>query len=237
MAHPLHVPLPLVSRSGHQESRRSVAFIWPGGYCARALGCDARTVQRQISRLYVVGSSDETAAVIEASYLRLLQLMDKHLQGQQFLLGNRPASADFAVMGQLTCLTHFDPTPMALCLEHSARTYVWVERTEDLCGYEVEEADWLSSEKIPDSLLDLLREVARTHQPQMLANAQALAQGEQSFTTEIDGSGWTQPSFPYQGKCLQWIRGEFNALSGTAQARAREILATTGLLPLIDSSI
>ena len=193
--------------------------------------------KRQIERLYVVGSSEATAAVIEASYIRFLERMDAHLQGQQFLLGNRPASADFAVMGQLTCLTHFDPTPMALALETSPRTYVWVERMEDLCGYEVEASDWTSNSSIPESLLDLLREVARTHQPQILANAQALNRGEKTFTNEIDDSPWTQPSFPYQGKCLQWTRQEFSALSSNDQNRAREVLAATNLLPLIDAVI
>ena len=198
----------------------------------------AQFSRRQIERLYVVGSNDGTAPVIEASYLRFLQLMEAHLESSQFLFGNRPASADFAMMGQLTCLTHFDPTPMRLCERHAPRVYSWVERLEDLCGYEVTEQDWWPQPaSLPGSLMALLREVARTHMPQLLANARAVVAGEPGFATEIDGRLWKQPSFSYQLKCLRWTRDEFAALSAVDQSSARAILEATGLSPLIDADI
>ena len=198
----------------------------------------AQFSKRQIERLYVVGSSEVTAPVIEASYLRFLNLMEAHLQSSQFLFGNRPASADFALMGQLSCLTHFDPTPMRLCEQYAPRVYSWVERLEDLCGYEVTEQDWWSqSASLPGSLIELLREVARTHMPQLLANARAVVATEESFTTEIDGRLWRQPSFRYQLKCLRWTRDEFAALSAADQSSARAILEATGLSPLVDVNI
>lgn len=196
-------------------------------------GFKADFSQRQISRLFVVGSDKVTAPVIEGSYIRFLQLMDAHLQQHAFLMGARPGSSDFAAFGQLTCLTHFDPTPMALSLEHGPRTYAWTERAEDLCGYEVEEGDWLDSRNLPDTLMALLKEVARTHMPQLLANGKALQAGEKTFETTIDGLPWTQPSFPYQGKCLLWIRERYNKLEGDDQKVVHNILATAGLLPLV----
>ena len=60
--------------------------------------------ERQIGRLGVVGSNDVTAPVIEESYTRFLAVFDAQLQKSRFLFGSRPASSDFAVMGQLTCL-------------------------------------------------------------------------------------------------------------------------------------
>ena len=69
---------------------------------------------RQIGRLSVVGSNDVTAAVIEDSYRRFLDAFDAQLQASRFLFGRRPSSSDFAMMGQLTCLAFFDPTPSAL---------------------------------------------------------------------------------------------------------------------------
>ncbi len=193
--------------------------------------------ERQISRIWVVGSNEVTKPVIENSYVRILELMDTHLQSHNFLMGARPGSSDFGVFGQLTCLTHFDPTPMALTLKHSPRLYAWTERVEDLCGYEVEEGDWLDASNLPESLHAILAEIARTHMPQMLANATALAAGEKEFETEIDGLPWKQPSFPYQLKCLRWTREKFAALTATEQALARDILETNGLLPLIDDAI
>ncbi len=190
--------------------------------------------KRQIERLYVVGSNEVTAAVIESSYVRFLELMDAHLQQCRFLMGDRPGSSDFGIFGQLTCLTHFDPTPMALTLQHSPRVYAWTERVEDLCGYEVEEGDWLDPADLPDTLMSLLQEMARTHMPQMLANARALSAGEKQFETEIDGKTWTQPSFPYQLKCLNWTRERYQALAGADRELADSILDQAGLCPLVD---
>ena len=48
--------------------------------------------ERQISRLFVVGSNDTTAPVIEASYVRFLDLMRRLLEQQPFLLGARPGA-------------------------------------------------------------------------------------------------------------------------------------------------
>lgn len=59
---------------------------------------------RQISRLYVVGSNDITAPIIEASYRRYLKIMDLMIQRHKYVLGARPASADFALYAQLTQL-------------------------------------------------------------------------------------------------------------------------------------
>ncbi|MFT6310734.1 MAG: hypothetical protein ACJAQS_001099 [Porticoccus sp.] len=78
---------------------------------------------------------------------------------------------------------------MALTLEHSPRVYAWTERAEDLCGYEVEEADWLDVKQLPDTTIALLQEVSRTHMPQLLANAnaKALKAGEKTLKPRLTG--------------------------------------------------
>src|ERR1700691_1630788 len=54
--------------------------------------------ERQIERLRVVGSNDVTTPAIEASYRRLLGLIDSHLvAGHRFLMGARPGASDFAI--------------------------------------------------------------------------------------------------------------------------------------------
>lgn len=203
----------------------------------QAAGLKKAFSERQIQRLYVVGSNETTRSVIEESYSRFLQIMDAHLQQHSYLMGRRPGSADFAAFGQLTCLTHFDPTPMEITTRESPRVYAWTERLEDLCGIEVSEGDWMSRDDAAQALRPFLEEIARTHMPQLLANAKALAAGEKQFETTIDGKPWTQPSFPYQGKCLRWTREEFAALSEADQADARSILEAAGLLPLLDETI
>lgn len=188
---------------------------------------------RQVSRLYVVGSNETTAPIIESSYRRFLTTFDELLQRQPFLFGRRPSSADFAFHGQLTQLARFDPTPSAICFEAAPRVAAWTDLVDDLSGRPAADDDWAGRADARKVLHDLLCEVGRVYVPVMLANARAIAAGEASLNTTVDGQPWTQPTFPYQAKCLGWIRGAFAALDEGSAREVREILSGTGCEPLL----
>jgi glutathione S-transferase len=190
-------------------------------------------MDRQISRLYVVGSNDTTAPVIEASYERFLDLFNAHLKAYPFLMGHRPGASDFAMFGQLTALTHFDPTPMALTMKKAPRVYAWVEVAEDLSGLEPQESDWLDAANMPATIMALLKEFGRVYVPALIANAAAIANGKETFETEIDGKPWKQQTFPYQAKCLQWIRNAYADLGEKDRAAVDELLAGTGIEKIV----
>ena len=183
---------------------------------------------RQISRLYVVGSNDTTAPVIEASYKRFLVIMDALIERQKFVLGKRPSSADFGVYAQLTQLAKFDPTPAALCLSEAPRVYAWTDLVDDLSGQPAAEDEWMSVQDASAALGDLLGEIGRTYAPALLANAKALQAGDKQMETTIDGQRWVQPAFPYQAKCLQWINAEYQSLDSAAKSQVDELLKGTG---------
>ena len=184
--------------------------------------------ERQIARLYVVGSNDITAPVIEDSYHRFLAIFDAVIQKQPFLMGQRPGSADFAFYAQLTQLARFDPTPAQICLDESPRVYAWTDVVDDLSGTPASTDGWLSRDDAKSVLGDLLAEVGRVYVPAMIANAEALMAGRNQMETTIDGKPWTQPAFPYQGKCLQWVRQEYAGLADEERGAVDEILAGTG---------
>lgn len=184
--------------------------------------------ERQIGRLRYVGSSPATAPVIEASYVRFLQAMEDHLRLHPYLLGHRPSAADFAVYGQLTQLAEFDPTPMALTLKVAQRVTAWVGMLEDQSGVDPEEDGWFDPENLPPTLVALLAEIGRVYPPVMLANAKAVMNKDAEVVAEVDGSDWRQQPFPYQAKCLGWLRDSRAALSPTDRARVDAILAGTG---------
>ncbi len=184
--------------------------------------------ERQVGRLYVVGSNSITAPVIDASFRRFLAAMEAHLSRQPFLLGRRPGAGDFALYGQLTQLVGFDPTPRAIAHAVSPRTVAWVDRMEDQCGLEPRDNDWLPLEESAATLRGLLTEVGRVYAPALLANARAVEAGAKTWETQIDGATWTQQSFPYQAKCLRWIREQYQALSSHDRARVDAALAGTG---------
>lgn len=183
---------------------------------------------RQIGRLGYVGSNATTAPIIDASYRRLLSLLEEHLKNQPFLLGDKPASGDFALFGQLSQLIGFDPTPREIAYDISPRTVAWVGTLEDQSGLEHEQKAWTALESLPATIKNILEEVGRTYVPALLANAEALAAGEKQWQTEIDGCLWSQQSFPYQGKCLQWINKEYQNLSQADQQRINQLIAGTG---------
>lgn len=188
----------------------------------------AAVSQRQIPRLRYVGSNPDTAPVIEAGYLRVLGVLEEHLRHHHFLMGARPGASDFAFHGQLTQLVQFDPTPMALAVTHAPRVCAWVALMEDLSGLEVGEGAWFDGDDLPASLHALLCEVGRLYAPLLSANAQALADGATEVHAAVDGQVWAQQAFPYQGKCLAWLRRDHQALDAQARTRVDRILAGTG---------
>lgn len=184
--------------------------------------------KRQIDRLYVVGSNNITAATIEDSYRRLVEILDRLISRRGFVLGARPSSADFALFGQMTQLAIVEPTSAAITTNLSHRVRAWVDIMEDLSGLNPQDEDWFAADEAREALSPLLAEIGRTYAPAMIANAKAIMEGADSFETEIDGRPWTQPVFKYQAKCLHWLREEHSALSDNERGAVDALLAKTG---------
>jgi glutathione S-transferase len=194
--------------------------------------------ERQIARLSVVGSNPITRSVIEDSYLRLLTILDRHIAGGlPFLMGNRPGTGDFGLFGQLSQLTHFDPTPSAIAAERAPRVYSWVNRVEDLATIEVADDGWVPRGRVGEILNPLLCEIGRVYAPFLLANARALSAKAAEVRTDIDGRAWIQQPFPYQGKCLKWLREAYTALGESDRNFVDEILAGTGCEAIFGAGI
>ena len=214
---------------------------------------------RQINRLWVVGSNSDTADLIDQSYKRYLSLMEKHLKYLPFMFGQRPSSSDFALYGQLTQLVGFDPTPRNIAYKISPRTVSWVNIMSDLSGlhdtggigeffgvqnkeadnnklnyFENNDNGWIDNDEIPDSLIELFNEVGKVYIPCLIANAKAFENGDDIWETSIDGSIWKQKTFPYQVKCLKWIKDEFNKLSTDNKKLTLRLLAGSGCESILD---
>jgi hypothetical protein len=184
--------------------------------------------ERQISRIGVVGSNETTGPLIEESWERYLEVFDRHLQNQRFLLGNRPGAGDYGCFGQMTMLVLTDPTPQAVSRRISPRAFAWTEAMEDQSGLEVDDADWIDLDAPPETLNDLLCEVGRLFVPFMLENAKAVASGEKMLECELDGRPWVQEAFVYQAKCLNWLKQRYDNLGENDKERLDSVLSGTG---------
>jgi glutathione S-transferase len=194
--------------------------------------------ERQIGRLGVVGSNDVTTPVIEDSYRRLLRLLEAHMiAGQFFLMGSRPGAGDFGIFGQLSQLVNFDPTPAAIAAEQTPRVVSWVAHLDDLSGLEVDSAGWTARNALPPTLRAFFSEIGRVYAPFLIANARALKTGTGRVECEIDGRPWVQQPFPYQGKCLGWLRETRAALSAADRAFVDSYLDGTGAEAIFQASI
>jgi hypothetical protein len=162
--------------------------------------------------------------------------MESHLGSQKFMLGARPGAGDFGLHGQLTQLVGFDPTPRAIAHEVSPRTVAWVDHMRDQSGCEPKAGDWVPVEEQPDSLRELLSEIGRVYAPAQLANVKAVQAGEKTWESEIDGAQWTQQTFPYQAKCLQWTNERYQALSVEDRTKVDGLLAGTGVETMLSLS-
>tara|TARA_X000000368_G_C22973170_1_gene686379 strand:+ start:19 stop:1122 length:1104 start_codon:yes stop_codon:yes gene_type:complete len=213
---------------------------------------------RQINRLWVVGSSDETASLIDQSYKRYLQLMENHLSHLPFMFGDRPSSSDFGLYGQLTQLVGFDPTPSNIALKNAPRTVSWVSTMSDLSGlhdkggigeffgidnneedrnlnyFNDNDYGWIDSEDIPNSLKDIFKEIGKVYIPCLIANSKAHNSGDDMWETTIDNSIWKQKTFPYQAKCLNWIKEEFDKLSSSDKNKVNNFFEDTGCKEILD---
>ena len=187
----------------------------------------------QTSRLWVVGSNNKTAPIIEESYKRFLNQLETCLSINPFLFGKRPSSSDYAIYGQLTQLIGFDPTSSAIAHNISPRAISWIDQMEDLSGLNVHEEDWITFEQAERNLSNIFEEIGKVYMPALLANSNAINQNEKTWTANIDGAEWNQKSFPYQAKCLQWINNEFEVLGNDDQEDILNFLRNTGCSDLI----
>lgn len=184
---------------------------------------------RQIGRRELVGSTELNTPIIEGSYERVLDILQEQFATHDFLLGDRPGRGDFGIFGQFTQLVKWDPTPAAVAAARAPKTVNWTDRMDDLSWLPVEGDDgWVSLENLPAATRKMLAEIGRTYAPFMVANAQALMSGTTETVCDIDGTTYRQAPFAYQGKCLKWIRDEYQALSDTDRSRVDAVLAGTG---------
>jgi len=199
----------------HYRWARDVDQIASAGRIARtmmpdadeqqAAGMAAQVRERMVGRVWFVGSSEQNAPIIEASFREALEQLDAHLAERPYLFGGRPSFGDFGLGAQIY-EAWTDPSPAAL-IEGSAHNVLdWVHRllrprVEGDCE------GWASLE--PTLLPFLERHVGGLFMPWTLANARALESGAEEFSVELQRGTWTQKPQKYHAKSLRALRAKY----------------------------
>ena len=189
----------------------------------------AAVAERMMGRLGFVGSNDRTQPTIEASFKRALGLLEAHLQTRPYMLGGRPAMADFGLWGQFYEAAT-DPTPGAIMRASSPKVMAWVQRMVSPKA----EGPFEPWAALSPTLMPLLKdEVAALFLPWTDANAAAIARGDKSFEMTLAGASWSQEPQKYHARSLAEIRRKYAAAKGAPGLEA--ILKESGCLPYLTS--
>jgi len=185
-----------------QESaaRRISEMLFEGAEKPEGIEDSVRT--RMVARLHHVGSSPETAPVIEGSFARVIVLLDKLVWTRPYLFGGRPSMADFGLAGQLKQLLS-DPTPSAMIKAQAPNLVRWVDRMDAPSA----DGEFATLEAVRADLVDLLRdEVAGAYLAWMSANAQAVDDDGHGVSVEIAGRTFSQKPQRYAAKAFAELK-------------------------------
>jgi len=182
---------------------------------------------RQVGRMALVGCTPENAPIIEESTRRILALFEAHVTEEKYLLGSRPSLADFGWMGQFSQLAT-DPTPNDLLRDQFAFTHRWLANLDDASGVEGEWRD--PDAPLSPAVRGLLKLAGEIYFPFLLANAEAVAKGAETFSVPLLGQTYTQGTFKYQAKCLAELRTAYARLDPDSKKKAAAHLEETGCL-------
>jgi glutathione S-transferase len=196
----------------------------PGADEAALQAAREALARRMQGRLPYVGSCEATRESIEASFRRTVAILDAHLAARAYLLGDRPALADFGLFAQLyECAT--DPTPGAILRESGRNTLAWTQRMLVPRA----EGGFDRWEALEPTLLPLLRdEVGGLFLPWSAANERALAEEQDEFTVELEGRPFRQAPQKYHARSLAALRARYRAVSD--RSALDPVLARAGCL-------
>ncbi len=124
-----------------------------------------------------LGITPDTIPAIEKNYRDLLAALDAHFLKQPYLLGGKPTMADFGMYGPMYAHLARDPAPEMLMKQTANRVWRWVERmtapantmSDDMPEFPNMPRDVLADDGIADTLLPVLKLVARDYGPEVTA--------------------------------------------------------------------
>ena len=205
------------------SSRQIISDNTPGVRGEKLESLARAICERQVSRMPLVGCTEQNAPLIEQSYLELLDILDSFVTRDEFLLGTCPSLGDFGLFGQLKTLAS-DHTPRLLMRERTPSVYDWVRRLDDASGID---GEWHGLEEIRPATVEMLRFVGRWYLPFLAANAAAIAEGLDEVQVTLCGQRWVQAPFKYQAKCYDRLCKRFEQAGST---ELRNLLEATGCL-------
>ncbi len=208
---------------------RLVRSMAPGLSDEQVAGMAAGLKERMVPRVWFVGSNEQTAPQIEASFHEVCAQLEAHLADRAYLFGGRPAFADFGLWGQIYN-AWTDPTGKAIVEAAGPNLVGWIQRMLEPKA----EGDFEDWSTLAATLTPILKDqVGGLYCPWIVANATALANGDEAYSVEVRTGSWNQKPQKYHARSLVKIREKYAAVAD--KSSLDPILASAGCLPALQS--
>ena len=203
----------------HYRWARDVDQISSAGRIARMRGPEASEAQqeafaaqvraRMVDRVWFVGSNEMTAPQIEAGFLDMLGLLDKHLASRPYLFGGRPAFGDFGLWGQIYEMWT-DPTAGAIIGGSAPHVLDWVHR---MLWPRAEGAFESWTELAPTLMPILTKQVGATILAVDARQRDGAQEAREEFSVTLGDRVWTQKPQKYHARSLGMLRAKYAAVA------------------------
>jgi glutathione S-transferase len=135
----------------------------------------SKTMDRMRAAGHGFGAIPEAFPVIEELYEELLDKMTAHFSLYPYFLGHKPSIGDFGMMAPLYAHLGRDPAPLRLMQTKAVQVLRWVERMNrpepDQGEFTVQGDDFLGNDEIPETLVEVLKQIAKDFMPETRAAA------------------------------------------------------------------
>ena len=203
------------------------------------------------------GVTPETQPLVESLYAEYLAALNTHFEQYPYLLGWRPCIGDFGLLGPMYAHLGRDPYPARLMQQAAVCAYRWVERMnradQDAAEYFSAGSGYLDDDQVPDSLLAVLRVLAKDFLPETEAAASVLNQwlandppqagscavtrlGTDSVVASfsVEGQPINAVAQAYRFYLLQRVTDAIEMLDESDRARVMHLLESCGLARIAD---
>ncbi|MEH6345597.1 MAG: glutathione S-transferase family protein [Bermanella sp.] len=185
-----------------------------------------------------LGLKDKAARdSLDTQLIDLLNILDKHFEQHQFLLGDRPSLADFAIYGHVYAHLYQDPYSAAIMEQYGSRTCNWMDTITEFgdnrgLAAQTEFGDWLNLDEGNHTTLEqLLNFVGKTYIPFAAGTALAASLGNKVFRANIYDLDVEFSTFQYRAWSFENVQKAYDALSTDHQQWLQPKLTAAQVLP------
>jgi glutathione S-transferase len=176
----------------------------------------------------VNGVGPDQASAVRGDFRIMLEALDTHFADNQFLLGNRPCLADFALAGASKAHFVCDPEPKSWLGEYSNMLHEYTRRF--FGDWQGELAPWPANDQVPDTLPAVLDYLQGSYYQSAPANIAAGLAGEKYYEYDY-GFGTTRARTQKRLNLARLhVQDELRQLGASKNTGIHKLFAGRGIL-------